>query len=136
MFLYVCQNSTFQPNDRCVPPTSHLKKAPTFGQRAAMILSLRCPSKTHFSINPTLRKTLLAHRLSPHGRNCSDYSDPSRMESMQMMRLFSVTIIMMMAVSAVSAADPPTPAPMSAATTIYIPTAVASLSALFFAFLF
>ncbi|KAI3738776.1 hypothetical protein L2E82_28928 [Cichorium intybus] len=53
-----------------------------------------------------------------------------------MMRLFTVTVVMIMAVSAVSAADPPSPAPMSDATTTYIPTAIASLSALVFAFLF
>ncbi|KAL7611583.1 hypothetical protein Lser_V15G06371 [Lactuca serriola] len=61
------------------------------------------------------------------------------MEAMKMMKLFSLMMMMMtMAVSVVSAADEvPAPAPMlSDATTVFIPTAVASLSALAFAFLF
>ncbi|KAI3697017.1 hypothetical protein L6452_29716 [Arctium lappa] len=53
-----------------------------------------------------------------------------------MMKLFVVMVVMMMAVSTVSAADPPTPAPMSDATTVFVPTAIASLSTLVFAFIF
>ncbi|KAI3706306.1 hypothetical protein L6452_23945 [Arctium lappa] len=60
----------------------------------------------------------------------------SFMEAMKMMKLFAVMVVMMMAVSAVSAADAPAPSPTSDATTVFIPTAIASLSALVFAFLF
>ncbi|MFS7989135.1 hypothetical protein Hanom_Chr11g01043191 [Helianthus anomalus] len=53
------------------------------------------------------------------------------------MKLFALTVVMMVAVSSVSAADPPTPAPMSAATTLFVPTAaVAALSPFVFALIF
>ncbi|KAJ0510922.1 putative arabinogalactan protein/12/13/14/21 [Helianthus annuus] len=59
------------------------------------------------------------------------------MESMKMtMKLFAITVVMMVAVSSVSAADPPTPAPMSAATTLFVPTAVTALSAFVFTLIF
>ncbi|KAI3823169.1 hypothetical protein L1987_04601 [Smallanthus sonchifolius] len=59
----------------------------------------------------------------------------SYMEAMKMIKLFAVMALMMMAVS-VTAADAPAPAPTSDATTVFVPTAIASLSALIFAFLF
>lgn len=40
--------------------------------------------------------------------------------------------LMMMMIAAVSAADAPAPAPTSAATTLFLPTAIASLSVLLF----
>ncbi|KAL4591281.1 hypothetical protein LXL04_004239 [Taraxacum kok-saghyz] len=55
----------------------------------------------------------------------------SFMESMKMMNLFAIMMVMAMAVSAVSvSAQAPAPAPTSDATTVFIPTAIASLSAL------
>ncbi|KAL7596520.1 hypothetical protein Lser_V15G29349 [Lactuca serriola] len=60
------------------------------------------------------------------------------MEATKMMKLFAIMMVMTMAVSAisVSAAEAPAPAPTSDATTVFIPTAIASLSALVFSFLF
>ncbi|KAI3518671.1 hypothetical protein L1887_07478 [Cichorium endivia] len=58
------------------------------------------------------------------------------MEAMKTMKLFALMLVMMtMAISAVSAADAPAPAP-SDATTVFVPTAIASLSALAVAFVF
>ncbi|KAI3518673.1 hypothetical protein L1887_07480 [Cichorium endivia] len=61
------------------------------------------------------------------------------MEAMKMMKLFALMLVMMtMATSAVSAANAPAPAPGPAndATTVFVPTAIASLTALVVAFLF
>ncbi|MFS8005862.1 putative arabinogalactan protein/12/13/14/21 [Helianthus anomalus] len=60
------------------------------------------------------------------------------MEAMKMMKLFTLMMVMVMAVSAitVTASDAPAPAPASDATAGFVPTAIASLSALVFAFLF
>ncbi|MFS7907581.1 putative arabinogalactan protein/12/13/14/21 [Helianthus anomalus] len=58
------------------------------------------------------------------------------MQAMKIMKLFTMMIVMMMVVSTVSAADPPTPAPMSDATTVFVSTAVAFLSAFAFVFMF
>ncbi|CAI9290305.1 unnamed protein product [Lactuca saligna] len=62
------------------------------------------------------------------------------MEALKTMKLFAVMLVMMMVVSAfsvtVSAADAPAPAPTAGASTVFVPTAIASLSAVVFAFLF
>ncbi|KAL7595289.1 hypothetical protein Lser_V15G29350 [Lactuca serriola] len=62
------------------------------------------------------------------------------MEALKKMKLFAAMLVMMMVVSAfsvtVSAADAPAPAPTAGASTVFVPTVIASLSAVVFAFLF
>ncbi|KVH90880.1 hypothetical protein Ccrd_007094 [Cynara cardunculus var. scolymus] len=93
-------------------------------------------------LNPDLRKWYGGLTGGLQGAVKTEFSGvidaSSFMEAMKMMKLFAVMVVMMMAVSAisVSATDAPAPAPTSGATTVVIPTAVASLSAIVFAFLF
>ncbi|GKD88948.1 arabinogalactan protein 14-like protein, partial [Tanacetum coccineum] len=54
------------------------------------------------------------------------------MASMKMINLFVVMMAIMIA--AASAQDAPAPAPTSDASTVFVPTAVASISALIFAY--
>ncbi|XP_045795588.1 arabinogalactan protein 13-like [Trifolium pratense] len=59
------------------------------------------------------------------------------MEASKMNFLVAVMVAMLMiAISGVSAADAPAPSPASDATTLFVPTAFASLIALAFGFLF
>ncbi|KAI3716491.1 hypothetical protein L1987_67405 [Smallanthus sonchifolius] len=57
------------------------------------------------------------------------------LETMKMMKLFAVMLVMMTTVY-VSAAEAPAPAPTSDASTVFVPAAVASVSAFVYAFLF
>ncbi|KAJ1390508.1 hypothetical protein SESBI_37409 [Sesbania bispinosa] len=59
------------------------------------------------------------------------------MEALKIKLFFAVVVAMlMMAASGVSAAEAPAPSPTSDATTLFVPTAIASLVALAFGLLF
>ncbi|KAI3723336.1 hypothetical protein L2E82_34837 [Cichorium intybus] len=83
--------------------------------------------------NPFSPTTLRSQQLTPI------QALTAAMAAMKMMKLFALMLAMMtMAISAVSAANAPAPAPgpASDATTVFVPTAIASLTALAVAFLF
>ncbi|AES75172.1 hypothetical protein MtrunA17_Chr6g0461381 [Medicago truncatula] len=59
------------------------------------------------------------------------------MEALKMKQFFAMLVVaMMMAASSVSAADAPAPSPTSDATTLFVPTIIASFVALVFGLLF
>jgi hypothetical protein len=59
------------------------------------------------------------------------------MEALKMKQFFAMMVVaMLMAASSVSAADAPAPSPTSDATTLFVPTIIASFVALLFGLLF
>jgi hypothetical protein len=59
------------------------------------------------------------------------------MEALKMNQFFAMVVVaMLMAPSSVSAADAPAPSPTSDATTLFVPTIIASFVALVFGLLF